>query len=281
MFSKILFWLFFLKVKTVTCIPEKNHIGIAKQHSKAIKINVLSKAISELSGLSQSPNKGNFLAHNDGGNKPEIFEIDSNGNIIKTITIPTAQNIDWEDITQDHAGHIFIGDFGNNTQLRKNYSIYKYNFYNNTTDTIQYQYEDYPVNNEPITKKDFDCEAFFYYANKLYLFSKNRTSKQVKLYQLPSNKGSYTAKIIDNTYLKTQITAADIQPKGNIFALCSYGKIFIFGIQNQSINFRQPLFCIKSPLKQAEALVFETDSTLLVGNEQQELYKIKIKLPQK
>lgn len=281
MFSKILFWLFFLKVKTVTCIPEKNHIGINKQHSKATKIGKVPNTIAELSGLTQSPNKGKFLAHNDGGNKPEIFEIDSLGNITQTIVIPNAQNIDWEDIAQDNTGHIYIGDFGNNTQLRKNYTIYKYNFYKHNTETIQFKYEDYPTDNETVTKKDFDCEAFFYYADSLYIFSKNRSTKQVKLYQIPNNNGTFVAKIIDQTYLKTQITAADIQPAGQIFALCSYGKIFIFGIENKSINFRRPLYCIKSPLKQSEALVFENDSTLLIGNEQQELYKIKLKLPQK
>jgi sugar lactone lactonase YvrE len=34
-------------------------------------------------------------------------------------------NIDWEDITKDKDGNLYVGDFGNNDNERKDLCIYK------------------------------------------------------------------------------------------------------------------------------------------------------------
>jgi hypothetical protein len=39
--------------------------------------------------------------------------------------VENTENHDWEDITQDAAGNIYIGDFGNNENDRQNLSILK------------------------------------------------------------------------------------------------------------------------------------------------------------
>jgi hypothetical protein len=41
------------------------------------------------------------------------------GNNTRTITIEGVENNDWEDITQDKNGFTYIGDFGNNDNIRK------------------------------------------------------------------------------------------------------------------------------------------------------------------
>jgi len=56
----------------------------------------------------------------------------------------------------------------------------------------------------------------------------------------------------------------------------TYGKILIFGIKNEKINFKQPLECLKTRRKQTEALLFVTNSEIIFTNEQQELFAIKI-----
>jgi hypothetical protein len=55
----------------------------------------------------------------------EIYEIDTLGNLIRTININSANNSDWEDITQDDLNNFYIGDFGNNNNDRTNLRIYK------------------------------------------------------------------------------------------------------------------------------------------------------------
>ncbi len=61
----------------------------------------------------------------DGGNKDEIYKVDFNGDILKTFEVKNAKNIDWEDITKDQNGNIYIADTGNNGSDRKNLVIYK------------------------------------------------------------------------------------------------------------------------------------------------------------
>ena len=47
-----------------------------------------------------------------------------------------ALNIDWEDLTSDSIGNIYIGDFGDNKKERKTYVIYKVNKPNKKTHNI-------------------------------------------------------------------------------------------------------------------------------------------------
>ena len=61
----------------------------------------------------------------DSGNKNNIYGIDLKGNMIKNIDIDNAVNVDWEDLTSDSLGNLYIGDFGNNSKSRKHFTIYK------------------------------------------------------------------------------------------------------------------------------------------------------------
>ncbi|CAN0605172.1 unnamed protein product, partial [Ectocarpus sp. 12 AP-2014] len=50
----------------------------------------------------------------DGGNDDEIYKVDFKGDILKTFKVKNAKNEDWEDITKDKEGNIYIADTGNN-----------------------------------------------------------------------------------------------------------------------------------------------------------------------
>ena len=77
----------------------------------------------ETSGLLFFDSK--IITHNDSGNNANLFEIDSlSGNLLRTISISNATNIDWEDITEDE-NHIYIADIGNNNGNRIDLKIYK------------------------------------------------------------------------------------------------------------------------------------------------------------
>ena len=77
----------------------------------------------ESSGVIFFNNK--LISHNDSGNENKLYEIDTiSGEVVRTITIDNANNIDWEDIAQD-ASSIYIGDIGNNNGNRTDLKIYK------------------------------------------------------------------------------------------------------------------------------------------------------------
>ena len=69
--------------------------------------------LSEVSGLETDTNTDLLWMVNDSGNKPILYGLNLAGDIIKSIKI-NAKNRDWEDLTTDPEGNIYIGNFGNN-----------------------------------------------------------------------------------------------------------------------------------------------------------------------
>ncbi len=277
--SKFLYWLFYAKTSLCNCTSEvKNSKFSPGGHfykvSKAIK---MPSVVNEGSGLVRSAKDSIFWTLNDGGGKPEIYEINKKGKLLKTLPIPNTKNQDWEEISRDEKGNLFIGDFGNNENTRKNLVIYK--FPENQPDKLEkihFRYADQKA--FPPNKKDqnFDCEAFFALGDSLYLFSKNRGDKSVKLYAMPSRAGDYALVPQEKIFIKTMVTGAAISPNKKFFALLTYGKVFLFYIDNQGINFKKPLLCFKFAHKQTEGITFLTDETMLISNEQGEMFEVRI-----
>jgi hypothetical protein len=202
--------------------------------------------IDETSGIEVN-NRNDLWSFNDSGGQPEIYGFDTLGELKRTIVIRNGFNIDWEDITQDDKGNFYMGDFGNNENARKDLKIYKIpnpaNLFNDTVDAevIKFSYPDQTEFPPDKDKRNFDMEAFFYYKDSLYLFSKNRTepySGFLRVYTLPVTAGEYKAKLIDSIYIGTGpffadwITAADISPDKGSFVLLSNNKFWLFKIKN-------------------------------------------------
>jgi hypothetical protein len=89
----------------------------------------LPRDLNEVSGNQTLPHSKLIWIHNDSGNASKIYGVSRKGTIVKELTID-AVNQDWEDITRDEKGNLYIGDFGNNLQnfmYPKNSSyFYKY-----------------------------------------------------------------------------------------------------------------------------------------------------------
>ena len=84
---------------------------------------VLPSEVKETSGLIFL--NGKIITHNDSGDDPNLYEVDTiSGTISRIINITNATHIDWEDISQDNT-HIYVADIGNNNGDRDNLIIYK------------------------------------------------------------------------------------------------------------------------------------------------------------
>ncbi len=249
---------------------------------KVQRAATLDRVLSECSGLCPSPWSDHLLALNDSGGKAEIYEITRDGELVETHPVPDAVNRDWEEITTDPPGNVYIGDFGNNSNRRKDLTIYKYIGGGTSpsrtsaghTQKITFRYADQDFSAGE--KREYDCEAFFWANDSLYLFTKSweKGVKICRMYVLPDRPGDYEATPRDEVFFKAQITGAAISPDKNRFALISYGKIFLFGIENGKVDFRSPLACIKIARKQTEAIMFEDANTLLFTNEQRGMFVI-------
>jgi hypothetical protein len=236
----------------------------------------LPSAVEESSGVVALPENGQYLTHNDAGNKPYLYKIDAQGKLLETFKLDL-KNVDWEDIAQDDAGNIYIGDIGNNNNNRRELAVYKVNLKDlKKVQAIRYTYED--QKQFPPSKKDrnFDSEAMFWHNGNLYLISKDRgQGETAKVYKLPAKAGKHQAKLIGSHKINAEITGADISPEGKTVALTSNGKLHLFSDFNSPDEFYEGTYKAV-PLKaagQTEAVAFENENTLIITSEGGNLYR--------
>jgi len=276
---KLITLYFLVQNNTCTCHREvrKSDFAYNRSEYKVRRIGRLNEKVDESSGLAYESDS-TFWSHNDSGGKPEIYLVNQKEEIFKTISLPKAKNYDWEALAKDKEGNIYCADIGNNKSIRKALKIYKINPSNpERYDSIMFKYED--QTKFPPDKKDlnFDCEGMFWLDGKLYLFSKNRGGNLVKYYTLSDQPGSQVAKLAPaRIYLKTMITSADVSPDGKMFALLSYGKIFLFTIENKENLFEKPYKCVRFGRGgQVEGLIFTNDKDILVTSEKGKVYNVQ------
>lgn len=174
---------------------------------------------------------GKIITHNDSGDNANLYELDSlTGNLLRTISITNATNVDWEDIAQDE-NHIYVGDFGNNNGNRINLKIYKIlksDFSSSTTVTaekISFAYEDQTNFDNSSNSHNFDAEALIVYNNQLLIFTKNRLDYRTNVYKLPTDPGGYAAVKVSTANVTGLITGATTQNKH--IMLCGYSPVGI------------------------------------------------------
>jgi len=274
---------FLITVKSlfVPCSFKEAHCPTCDQVKyKLKKEGRIPKVIKESSGLAVCEN--GLLTHSDSGNPPVIWSFDTPFD--KHATPDTLAFLrewphrDWEEMTMDDQGNIYIGDFGNNGNRRKDLAIIKYNPQTQSTALIRLQFPDqaaYP----PLEKREmnFDCEAMFWKYGYLYLISKNRKSQNVRLYSLPDNAGDYSAEITDTLIINRPVTAADISPDGKKVAVLVYGQVLLYQVHyNQKrISHLTPLSCKKiSCTAQVEALAFIDEENIFFTNEKGRIYRL-------
>jgi len=257
-------------------------------------ITKLPKEMKEVSGMALAQNLDHFWMVNDSGNKPILYAVDTNGEIKEKIEIE-ARNKDWEDLTTDDEGNIYIGDFGNNANDRKNLRIFKIkaeDLKNRSIDPVKISFH-YPDQDKFPPKKDmrfFDCESFFFLNGYLYLCTKSRVSANpglTRLYRIPAEKGEHEAEFVGAfktcDYGGCWVTSADINSSKNKVVLLTEEGVYLFSDFENDDFFEGTLKTFKfSNSTQKESVVFTNDSTLYIADEDSDkkggyLYEFSIK----
>lgn len=234
----------------------------------------------------------------DNHNRNVLFGFNEKGQLIKEITITNVENNDWEDLTSDDEGNIYIGDFGNNDNERQNLAIYKINASDlnkneaKAESIVQFYY---PEQTEfPAKKKNriFDVESFFILNNKFYLFTKNRSSKfdgTTVLYEVENNPSErLPAKMISSfvtcgEFNHCAVTSADISPNKDKVAILSSDKVWIFTNWKGNNFFSGNVEKIElNHHTQKEGLCFKDENTIIMTDEGYKkitgnLYELKLK----
>ena len=229
--------------------------------------------IRESSGLC-TDGKGAFFTHNDDTDSC-IYRIGIQGDDLGKFCLP-APNRDWEEICRATDGRLFVGDFGNNLNRRKDLGILIVDSSGRFSGKIRFSYatqQDFPPLNP--AKMNFDCEAMLFHYDSLWIFTKNRNSSSTDLYAMPARKGNYSLKKITSIPLPGTVTAAALRPDGMELALLVYRKIYFFSLRNGLREISSPDICLPAwQMRQTEALCYSGSDSLLMSNEQGELFLI-------
>lgn len=247
------------------------------------KVVTLDSKLKEISGV-EVDKAGKLWAINDGGNLAQVHRIQSDGKIDKTITITNAKNLDWEDMTQDDFGHFFIGDFGNNDNVRKWLTIYKIENpidikgTETQAEIIKFTFPEQLHFPPKASEKNFDLEAFVFYKRKLYLFSKNRTEPfdgDTNLYKIGDHADNYQAGFVSNFNTCTTheklcwITSAALSPDRTKLVLLDSERLWLFENWQGDDFFSGDAYKIELGIvTQKEAVTFSDNNTITFTDEE-------------
>lgn len=271
------------------------------------------KPITEISGMAKSLSYENtFWVVNDSGDTARLFAIRRDGtNILPTYSrfsyygekpekdkkqwqgfkVLYADNQDWESMTIDD-DYLYVADMGNNFNNRRDLGIYALSEIDATASTqsaaIRFLPVVYPDQREfpGLGTWHFDSEALFSADGKLYVITKHRKRSGVayepgaNLYRLDTD---YTDRDnvlvhVDHSDLMEAVTGAELSPDGQTLAVISYGALWLFdrpatGDKWLSSDARRYALD-RDVVRQVETVVWDDDRTLLLTNEQRDLFRV-------
>lgn len=237
---------------------------------------------SEISGLVFHPTYQKLYMLQDKGNAAELYIYSPEGMFENTLQITNQKNTDWEDLSQDVQGNLYIGDFGNNNNDRKDLRILRIDaasLNQPTADASQittFFYEDQKEFPPRKNQLMYDCEAFIATDSAFYLFTKNRSKGfdgSFFVYKVPNKEGHFKAEKIAvlkgcSKYKGCAITGAAFNHNTKQLALISHNYIYLLPFLNDN-SFRQEQLIIKDlgHISQKESITFKTDTELWIADE--------------
>lgn len=263
-------------------------------------INRLPSVLVESSGIELS-GSNRIWSHEDSGNSNELYCSDSTGNLLRTLVISNVSNTDWEDITADNDETWFIGDFGNNNNQRTDLAIYiipdPETIAGNSVPAgiISFSLDDQTAFPPPSSDRNYDIEAMAWYADSLYLFTKDRSNPFtgiVKMYVLPDQPGNYSARLAGSFFAGStagsgRVTAADINLHTGELMLLTNEKLISFKDYpgNHFFEGTKTEYSFRNLPGQNEGLAFVSGNKLYIteegsGNTPGYLYEIILPQPQ-
>jgi len=276
---------------------------------------VSNPSIGEMSGIVASRRyPGVYWVHNDANNTLNIFAIDRLGNDIipnnlrrhyysekaesgkelwPGLSLESATNGDWEDIALD-GDFLYIADLGNNKNTRRDMGVYVLYEPNpgfvKQSKILKFLPVRYPEqNNYPAIEWHFDSESLFVVDGKLHFLTKHRQPGKARSWQSDANlyrlETAHTDQVnilkkIDTNKNITLATGADLSPDGNKLAVLSYTGLWIFDkpLSGDRWLSGTPHMIVLEPgtTRQIEAVCWDDNETILISNEQGEIYEVKL-----
>ena len=261
--------------------------------------------LNEVSGLARSSQPGIFWVHNDSGDEARLFAIRLDGEVVVPthlvkryedrvwpgLTLLGASNVDWEDLATD-GDHLYVADTGNNGNARRDLGVYELAEPNplaiDRARPLRFLPIRYPDQHAfPPEEWHFDCEAMFVADGRLHFLTKHRErggingwASGTKLYRLDTewtDRDNVLTLVSERADVSTP-TAADLSPDGRRLAVLTFSAIWIFERPEEGDDWlggpTRRLALDRDEVDVNEALCWADDATLLIANEDRDLYRV-------
>jgi hypothetical protein len=173
-----------------------------------------------------------FWTHNDGGGRKKqvLYAIDREGNMRAFFSVIDVTLHDWEDIAIDDAGHLYIGDIGNNDAKRDTLTVYEMDEPNPQAGTGSIAPKRAWKLKFP--GAPFDCESLFVWKDQGYVVSKvfDKARAQIFRFPLKETNEPLTLELVATTKIESPVTGADISADGTLLGLVAKNGAYVFRI---------------------------------------------------
>ncbi len=255
----------------------------------------LDRTVAESSGLVASGVDPSLLwTHGDSGTVPVLFAVNPRGEVVSRLRVLDAPNQraapDWEDITRDDFGRLWVADTGNNENRRRDLAVFAVR--EPTTRgaadvkveaVVRLSYPDQRGWPDP-DRLDFDGEALFWWDGALFLLSKHRSDTWTTLYRLPALEGEVVLERLgdydvggDRRRFGGQVTGADVSPDGATLAVLTYHAVLLFPRPASGANWLggapKVIPLDQDLLRQCEGIAW-MGADLLIDNEDGRVFRV-------
>lgn len=189
--------------------------------------------LTESSGVVASRrHPGTLWTHNDGGGlkRQVLFAIQQSGATQSSFPVVGAVLRDWEDIASDGAGHLYLGDIGNNEARRSELAVHEID----EPDPAQGGRILSPKRTWRLTfpAGPFDCEGLFVWKGHGYVVSKvfNDAKAQIYRFALQDNAAPQVLELVATLKIESPVTGADISADGTLLAVVAKNGAYVYRI---------------------------------------------------
>jgi len=194
---------------------------------------VSDSALDEISGLTASRRNSNrYWVHNDSGDGPHLYAINSAGSLRQTVSLSGLSPRDWEDIATGPGPiggepYLYVADFGDNRRVRSTIAIYRLleptagsgNSSTGNFDVLTLTYPDGPHNVEALLVDPWD--------GSLLIVTKESgaTAQLYSTGSFGSGSHSRTLQHRGQSTISEIATGGDVSPDGRSIVVRGYGGV--------------------------------------------------------
>ncbi|WP_405378047.1 hypothetical protein [Nonlabens sp. Asnod3-A02] len=237
----VLIILIALSIHSCKTVQQESNPHDKPQRITTNHVTDLAQIITETSGLEYYQNQ--IITHNDSGDTPTLYFLDTLGNLLYHKTYKHMTAIDWEDVTKDDE-YLYIADLGNNYGDRKDLTIFKIALTdlqneNATVTRLNINYPDQKSFERGEQNHPYDAESIVAVEENLYVFSKDWKDQTTIIYKIDKNKQRQTAQNITSYNIKGLVTGATYNGS-NTVTVCGYNSNlipFVYRINYQNGKF--------------------------------------------